>query len=751
VTRAGAAAEVRRRLGIATVYAIGAALLLAGCNRPASIELTERAATAELLLEHRTIDFGTAAAREALRSGWDRDDQWGDGTTIVWGVGRESSLTVYVATPRPITLRARCWSLPYPDLPPQTVTVAVNDVTVGSLVLQAWPDEYAVQVPAAVLQPGRNAIDLTYAYARRPIDLDPHSPDTRPLAVAWDWLTFDGLTDAARPERAGTDRLLIPHGSEIGFYLDLPPDSSLELGDASTGPFEIAIDSREGPSRVVSAPGGRGGRRAIALPNSGLTRIAFRNPAVMDDGVPPATVIRPALRVAAAPATADAACAALGALRRRAPRPHVIVYVIDALRPDYLGCYGYARPTSPRIDAFAREAVRFTHATAQASWTKPAVASIFTGCPPPQHGATGLRSVMRPLPTMASLLSAAGYDSAAFVTNGFVGTEYGLGRGFATHVVLAEHPVGADEGVDAGPDDVIHQRAETLQRTVFDWLDARHSTAPLLLYLHASDPHAPYLPPPRFRERFAPGVPARLGLLSSLDRLADGPLRDADRAAVEALYDGEVAYADEQFGAFLDGLRARGLYDDALIILLADHGESFGEHGFLQHGSTLFQPQIAIPLIVKLPGRSRDGTVVDDPVQQIDLLPTVLALTGVAAPEPLRGSSLLAAALCASALPPTRAVYSQLGGDGFSMSLESVSIGTRKLVRDRLQHVSMLYDLGSDPGELHDLAAARPLRSGYLLSIAREIRTAGELTAPPPAAADSALLERLRALGYGGR
>jgi arylsulfatase len=745
-----------------------AAILLAACQRAPSIDLVERFPSAEISRERSRIDIGTEDGRASLISGWGADEH-GATATFAWGLAGESRLAFFVGTPRPIMLRMRGWPLPYPRLlPPQTVHVVVNGAALGDLALQPDPAEYAVPVPAAALRPGRNDLLLRYGYARRPVDVDAASPDVRTLAVAWDWIALEGLGDADPPiprHDAGRADLLLPPASEVAFYFDLPPDSMVEFAPAApdgadTVPaavhpaFDVSIDAAGQPPQTVRVPAsGDRALQRLSLPHGGITRLAFRNASSTgESGGAAVAIVEPRVLLTRPLGEAGGAvsCSAERSLRRAAAHPTIVLYLIDTLRADHLGCYGYGRPTSPRIDAFARQAVRFERALAQAPWTKPAVASIFTGLAPPQHRASGLFAVLGEIPTMASMLAASGYDTAAFVTNGFIGYDFGLGRGFAEHRVFPERPIGPDEGVAAQPSDVMHQRIEVVQRAVLNWLDARQSAAPLFLYVHASDPHAPYLPPPPYRERFAADAPPELGLVSALEQLGTGvrPLDETERQGIEALYDGEVAYADAQFGAFLDELAARGLYDDALIVLIADHGEAFGEHGHLQHGSSLYEPQIAIPLLIKLPGNRSAGTVVRGVAQQIDLLPTVLDVAGVAPPPALPGASLLRAAVCGRPLAD-RPVYSHLGGDGLAMALESIVIGTRKLVHDEYQPDQALYDLAGDAGEVHDVAAEDPLRTAYMMSLMAAFRTAMAGYTPGPAAElDPAVRERLRALGY---
>src|SRR5581483_2923988 len=211
------------------------------------------------------------------------------------------------------------------------------------------------------------------------------------------------------------------------------------------------------------------------------------------------------------------------------PGVNVILYVADTLRRDRLGCYGYGKPTSPRIDAFTRGAVVFDDAFAQASWTRPATASLLTGRYPAEHGARSLMSAIRPdVPTLASVLRAAGYDTAAFVTNLNVAGRFGFARDFGEFSYLEERD--DSEGVYAS--------AAELDAVALPWVEA-HRERPFFLYLHASDVHAPYRPPADLARRFVPaGLQPTITPLTPLRSLLQRPaLAVPDNVAfISALY-----------------------------------------------------------------------------------------------------------------------------------------------------------------------------------------------------------------------
>ena len=425
--------------------------------------------------------------------------------------------------------------------------------------------------------------------------------------------------------------------------------------------------------------------------------------------------------------------------------PNVVVYVIDTLRADHVGCYGYRRPTTPRIDEFARSAVRFGRAVAQSSWTLPAVASILTGLYPLHHGAIDPDHAIRPdVATLAGVLAARGWTTAGFVTNYLGSDVYGLGRGFQTYRFYREQ--GARRRA-------VYLRSDAVLRRVEHWLE-RGPRNPFLLYVHVTDPHFPYVPPPRSVRPFWTGPPSPAEIDTLTDRVrmlhngqADwgtrpAPVSPHDIALLGDLYDGEIRFADEYFGRLLDALQKRGLLDTTVVVLTSDHGEEFLEHGGVGHGQTLHAEVVNVPMIIRLAGAVGGGTQVDRTVQQIDVLPTILDASGVPVPPDLDGLSWLAPQ---GPVTSTEAFATVRLGP---FDQQAVVADSWKAIRDfdappgsRVR----LFDTRTDPGELHDAGATAPLLLGYARARLREV--AGPLR-PGPVVPDNDRLDRLRALGY---
>jgi arylsulfatase A-like enzyme len=409
-----------------------------------------------------------------------------------------------------------------------------------------------------------------------------------------------------------------------------------------------------------------------------------------------------------------------------------------------MSLYGYARPTTPRLDGFAAAAAVFEGAVAQSSWTRPSTAAIHTGRNPPGHGALTLRDSIRPhVPTLAELLRAAGYRTGAIVTNVNVAGQWGFGRGFDSYRYLPE-----DEHSSH-----VHVRADAVTDSALEWLAAGDRSQPFLLYLHVTDPHAPYDPPPPYAARFgareghAPDPPPG-ELLAALKRAGRRPTA-AELGALVDRYDGEIAFVDAQFGRLLDELARLGVADRTLVVVTADHGEEFGEHGGLEHGRTLYQDQLHVPLMIRVPGRG-GGQRIGARARQVDILPSVAAAVGVRAPADIEGRSLLPLLGGeAPGVPVEAMAQTSLG----RRQLAALLVGDWKVIESKEigKSATEVYSLSQDPSERSDRAEERPVLIGYVRQALAQAEAAplvaGARPVPSPHV-DPAVLERLRALGY---
>ncbi|HKH49658.1 MAG TPA: sulfatase [Thermoanaerobaculia bacterium] len=393
---------------------------------------------------------------------------------------------------------------------------------------------------------------------------------------------------------------------------------------------------------------------------------------------------------------------------------NLVVVLIDTLRADRLGAYGNKNGLTPNLDRFAAEAVRFDQMQAPAGWTLPSVASLMTGLQPQMHGAgvrygefapTGLTGGVR---TLAETLRDAGFYNLGVYHNIYVNPAFGLQQGFDEYVSIEDR---------AAP--LVDRALAGLRRTAPD--------RRVFLYLHLFDVHNPYEPPEEecqsVARRLLPGYQGKLGCAA--DRRPELPIPPPeDRRWHEALYDAEIAYTDRQMGRFLEGLEELGLDDDTVVLVVSDHGEEFwtrldreralGYEPNSDHGHTLYEELLHVPALLRVPGRSPG--VIESPADLADLFPTLLRLVGVQSP-PVQGRDLTP--LLDGEPPagrPTLLADLILHGP----PRWSVRRGPWKLIVPREPGPPPeLYDLDRDPGELRDLAAARP-------DLVDALRAAGE-------------------------
>jgi arylsulfatase A-like enzyme len=425
-------------------------------------------------------------------------------------------------------------------------------------------------------------------------------------------------------------------------------------------------------------------------------------------------------------------------------RPNLVVYLIDTLRADHLGAYGYGRPTSPRIDAFAEGAILVREARAQSSWTKPAVATILTGLQPVAHGAQRRsQGLDEGVTTLAERLAAAGYQTAFFGTNPTVTAKFGFAQGFEEFRYLSL-PRGRKRG---------HVDAAAIHEEVTAWLEGRDASRPFFLFVHTLDPHDPYRPREPYRASLAPGIDVERACCIRARELAalDEAGARARAAASIALYDAEIAQNDTAFGALLDELARRDLLDGSAVLLTSDHGEEFYDHGGWRHASTLYEEVLRVPFVLRLPGGANAGAELEGPIEQIDVAPTLIELAGLARADELPGRSW-ARALAGGRPPEPRPSFAWLAHPAFSIA--AVKQGPWKRIRFESappppgRPADELFDLARDPGETWNLSADDPRRAHRLAEEIAAERARAPARAGQEVPIDPELDRTLRALGY---
>jgi arylsulfatase A-like enzyme len=433
------------------------------------------------------------------------------------------------------------------------------------------------------------------------------------------------------------------------------------------------------------------------------------------------------------------------------PLPNLLVVTIDTLRADHLSSYGYARETSPNLDALAAAGVRFELSFAAASTTLPSHVSLFTGTDPIAHGVVknGLR-VAPDTTLLAERLRDAGAQTAAIVSSFVLDRRFGLDRGFDHYeddFTREGSSYQAETWRGFETKGAFDRRANLTTDRAIRWLDeTRDPARPFFLFVHYFDPHDPYDPPEPWKSRFAKPPGAAPSLADALTK----------RDAIDA-YDGEVAFADAEVGRLLAHLAKLGVERDTLVVVTSDHGEGLGQHGVLGHAVNIYEEAVRVPLLMRWPARLPAGKVVAEPVESVDVAPTLLDLMGVPPADGVRGRSLAGALLRGEPLDAEHAVRTHRrpydepideGGIRVHGELFGVRRGGWKWIEGSVDGTRELYDLSSDARESLNLASREPARAA---EFAREVATfRAEQTRETPLDSniDAEDKERLRALGY---
>jgi len=416
--------------------------------------------------------------------------------------------------------------------------------------------------------------------------------------------------------------------------------------------------------------------------------------------------------------------------------PNIILITLDTVRADHLSCYGYLRKTTPNIDAMAQESLVYTRCLSTSSWTLPTHASLLTGRFPSSHGATydpkgpivlsgvlpgewsGYRvnALSADVESIATILKRQGYVTGAAVGGPWLKKPFGLNQGFDTY---------DDDQIT----DVNGRLGEQINERALPWID-KNAGRPFFLFLNYFDPHDPYIPPEKFRFQFL-----------DKSKMVNGA--KATPYELVAFYDAEIYYADYCVGRLIDRLKRLGLYDNTWIIITADHGELFGEHGMRGHGVTLYEEELHVPMIVKFPKPWATQGRSSSPIQLIDVMPMILSRLNLPAPPTLQGT------VPDQARHPIFAEVNPLEAISDRGDFRAFYEGDFKYVwNSRGRH--QLYNLGADPKEDKNLYAAQTekamaMREAVDLLLNRLPRPGQSATTRT---VDQETLDALRGLGY---
>ncbi len=562
----------------------------------------------------------------------------------VWSKLPQVSLTLPAGSPRSRILSLVLWTCARGgSLRTTEVGVSLNDVSLGVLEVGNSPREYDLNTPAQAWKRGPNSLRLS-------VERLVEHPSGNKVGVALAEVRYDEPRIAEVDTKAR--RIVLPPDTGVTYQLESGAGTRLLLRGSSGGRGNLSA------------------RLSIVDPESGevrdkLTQLAI---GVSDDEIQPvipteAPPGRGLLSLALEWTSADGAVieidrlASFGGQAQR--RPPIVLITIDTLAARNMSMYGYARNTTPNLEHLAKDAVVFEHGKTNATWTVPSFMSMMTGIYPKAHrldAISGLQDadlwevwyLANNRWTLAESLRSVGYQTAAFVDNLWITERVGFSQGFETFDSSAGHIAKAD------PSGGIRHVRRLAQR----WLDQRDPAQPFFLFLHCFDVHGPYAPDAPYRGRFrtdalyedprtvfAGGVANVFGIVHEYITPVEFPDELPARvsaARVRAAYDEGVAMVDAEIGEFLEWLHANELYDQSLIVVTADHGETMESGPYYFGHGVLDEEVVHVPLLIKLPGNARGGTKVSQTIGLIDIFPTLQAAAGIETQRGyLHGRSLL--------------------------------------------------------------------------------------------------------------
>jgi arylsulfatase A-like enzyme len=704
----------------------------------------------------------------SLGSGWTAPDDSG-----VKAIARNPSFELKLPAGEWTLLVLTAKAFPHPEpARVQTLTLRLNEHVLAPVELPAEWTTVQIPVPEGALREGVNRVAFSFAYRAR----EGGGKDSRLFAMTLRELlvtradatplgeeTVARLAADAREQRyaaapwnPGLSSFELAAPGTLVLPMVLPADADrieLDLGHrgALAGAPDVQLRLRSQSSEaavgpIQPAPGGwlRRVQRAVrgtpVVPwRTGLDVRAFAGDVCMltvdiaprqADEIVRVSAPRVIRRGTAPPVLADAASSST----EPKVQPDIVVIVLDAARADRFSCYGYQRPTTPAIDRLAAESLLFRRVFALAPYTLCSVPTMVTGLSFLDHGvvAHGDR-LSAEATTLAEHLKSAGYRTACISASPNNSRALGTNQGYEDFVEtwrVVARPQSADPFL--------------LSRLALDWLAADDGTAPIHLQLHYVPPHAPYAPPPEFDLFTDPGYQGRLdGGHASINALDAGePVpRPQDLAHVSALYDGNLRTGDAAVAQVLEALAKRPRWRDTVVLVTADHGEAFLEHGRMSHNSTVYDEMLHVPFVLRLPAGSRVSADLDRLASLADIVPTLLALAG-ARPEDLPD----ACNLLAPPDPGGRFLVARTAGDSPLYALRT----SRWKLLFAGSGMGALFNLAQDPGERRDLALQAPLvfsGLGQLLT-ERLSRTPRFTAAAEAAALAEENAEMLKALGY---
>lgn len=742
---------------------------LFSCTVPKSphqkeIDLIKQFASVQKTSDTRFIIFGTKDGRKSLLTGWS-DDEKNQGTTYQWAIEPKASFAFNIDHPGTYYLHLRMKS--FFNNPTQ---VFVNAKPAGSFTVDQDTEYYTVALPADAIRSGANVIELQFSE----LQPSPRPSDTRSLAAA-------AYYAAISPGKYMLENLPnpLPEPWEVGQLRVL--DKNVPIADSKTGgalstfqrldsnsrirfgyfyrPSNFAENDDFAEFSVFLRKDGEPEKRIfvkrlvdktlqyqtislgdiVKSPDIYQIRFCIGRNSVFDDGQ--TAWLQPTVVVEAQSPKVIAEDPRVDALRHANQGANVVIMLLDAGGAKHFSSYGYPEPTTPNADAVGRDGIKFDNAYCQAVYTLASTASLMSGQLPIHHRIIYTKNrLSSDIFTMAESFRSAGYSTGTFLANGNASDIFGMAQGFQEIADVFRYRDYTGWGQD-------------ITNAFEKWLPEAANKR-FFAYLHYREPHAPYNPPEQWKFKFVdPNYKGNI--IDSYEvrkQINYGQLQasQGDKDFIQAMYDANLNYGDYQIGQVVQRLKQLGIYDQTIVIIIADHGEAFWEHGYQGHNSQLYQESIHIPMLIKLARGSQIAKTSPSFVRTIDIYPTLIDLLGFSR-KGMRVDGRSFVPYFVSAPADDRDVVSQVIMERQYAFME----GSYKYMVDLNSHVEELYNLKADPGEKKNLVNIEPVRAGYYQSqlfdlLASKKNVGAYFQNAEKATIDEATKENIEALGYVG-
>jgi arylsulfatase A-like enzyme len=688
------------------------------------IDLSKRLSYSEKSGISKIIVFGTPEARESLGPGWSRPGK--DGKEPFQSAEAEKGSFVFkTSTSDPIFLHMKLRSTFQ-----NSAQVLVNNKPIGKIQVDVRPKLYSMKLPADALTADTNVVELDWNEVRK-LDQRKNAPDIAAIAyyaIVGPAKYIANVPASNQPPLVSStvqlgdqskNAINQPLGGSVNFFEKLNKDSRLQfemLYDPATpkkdifADFSITLRKDGQPEQRIfkkKATQKASSRETILFskyisaiePQPYQIEFKIERNSILDSGT--TAWIEPLL-YQGAPNEPEISNNKLDDIRDDNDDANVIIVLLDAAGAKHFTTYGYQRETTPNIAKISQEGVQFDHAYCQAVYTLASTTSMMTGLDPHRHQLYDRQNKLpESIETLAERFSKNGYTTATFVANGNVSPNFGNTQGF--QVVREVHN---EKGYTGWGADITNRFTE--------WLQTQKADNKFFVYLHYREPHGPFNPPKEFKHQFTDPNYDRFKEASDEMRrkLSTGEVTpiQADYDFVTAAYDENLRYGDYEVGRLMQKLKDMKLYDRTIVIVTADHGEAFWEHGFQGHNSQLYEESVHIPLIIKFTSESDlHGKHIKTPVRTIDLYPSLVDLLEISDKGmDVDGTSFLPY-LIAEKSEQVPIFCQTLGQQAYSYTE-----GNFKYIFQRLTGQEELYDLKNDPQEKNNVITTYPVEAAYL-------------------------------------